>query len=170
MTYATMLTAAGITLLFCALLYGFLFLTSHRAEKTIKTLQAEIERLKIERERIIGQKTTLQGQGPFLEIQKVLENAPSWSTLLETVSRSLPSRVWLASLKSADKASSPQNKEILLNGQAKNAQVLATFLANLGKSPYFDKVVLTTSSEEAVGLFQFSISCDIGKNTWTSKP
>lgn len=169
-TYKALVIAVVVTFLFCAMIYGVLFLTTFRAKNTIQNLQTDIERLKQEREKIISQKTTLQGQGPYLQIQQALENAPSWSRVLEAINRALPPRVWLGSLKSSNREATPPKKEILLNGQAKNAQVLALFLANLQKSPAFEKVVLTSSQEEASGVFQFSISCDIGKNAWSLKP
>lgn len=169
-TYGTIATALGGVILFSAFLYLLLMLSTLNSKKAISFLRKDIERLKQEREQIIRNQAGPQGQGPILEIQTLLEKAPSWSSVLNSVTQALPPRVWLASLKSAAKEGSPSKKEIIINGQAKNAQVLASFLTRLEKNPDFEKVVLTTSSEEAGGLFQFTISCDIGVNRWISKP
>lgn len=165
-TYGVILGALGGILLFCFLIYGFLWLNSTRAEAKIHSLQTDIERLKKEREQIIHQQSTLQGEGAVIQIQQILEKNPSWSVVLNAITEALPPRVWLASLKSASKAVNPPTKELILNGQAKGAQIIAIFLSNLQRSPTFAKVTLTTSTEETNGMFQFTIACDIGSNPW----
>lgn len=169
-TYAKIVGAIAGVVLLCALLYGFLWLNSLRTKKTVQSLQADVEQLKKEREQMISQQNLIQGEGPTAAIQQALENTPSWSTLFNSITTALPPRVWLGSLISASSASGPSKRELIMNGQAKGAQVLALFLADLQKSPYFDKVTLTTSTEEPNGMFQFTISCDIGSNKWISKP
>ncbi len=169
-TYGTIALGIGSAFLFCALIYGFLWLSTLRAKKEITSLQADIERLKKEREQMVSQQTLIQGEGPYLLIQQALENTPSWATVVGSIVDTLPPRVWLASLKSAFKSADPAQREIIMNGQAKGAQVLALFLSNLEKNRHFEKVTLTTSSEEEGGLFQFTIACDIGKSQWNSKP
>ncbi|MBI4223515.1 MAG: PilN domain-containing protein [Deltaproteobacteria bacterium] len=169
-TYRTMAAGIGSVLACCGLLYGLLFLNQIRASARLKALQAETERLTAERERLIRQEIPLAGAGSYVQIQLALEEAPVWSHILDALTRAMPPRTWLASVKSADKAGAAQKKEIILNGQAKNPQAIANFLANLQANPHFDKVTLTTSAEESNGLFQFTISCDISPKKWTLKP
>lgn len=169
-TYQTMVTAIGAVLLTCALLYGLLFFNDRRAQARLTILQADIERLKAERERIISQETLLTGEGSLVQVQAALEKSPAWSDILMALAQALPPRVWLASVKSSDKESATFKKEIILNGQAKSPQVITAFLTHLQADPRFAKVVLTTSAQEANGLFQFTIACDIGPKQWILKP
>lgn len=168
-TYGTIALGLGGVFFFCLLLYGLLKLGDLRATKKIAALQADIDHLKKTRETMINQQTLIQGEGPYLVIQQALENSPAWSTILGSIVETLPPRVWLASLKSAGKSDDPLRREIIMNGQAKGAQVLALFLSNLEKNRHFEKVTLTTSGEESGGLFQFTIACDIGRNGWNLK-
>ncbi len=162
-TYATLIFATAGVVLFCLLLYGFLLIDLTRTKKSVVQFQSNIERLKIEREQIINRRMGPEGNASLAAIQTALENSPAWGQVLNAITESLPSRVWLASVKST-------SKDIIINGQAKNPRDLTGFLTNLEKSPRFAKVVLTTSSEEAGGLFQFTISCDIGNQQWNLKP
>lgn len=169
-TYQTIATGIGAVVLFCSLSYGLLYLNKVRAETRWKGLQADIERLKAERERIISQETTLIGEGAFLQIQQALEKTPSWSHILDGLTQALPARTWLASIKSTNQEGAIDKKAMIIIGQAKTPQAIAAFLSNLEANLHFDKVVLTTSSEEANGLFQFTVACDIGPKKWILKP
>lgn len=169
-TYQTMGMGIGIVLLICGMVYGFLFLNDMRLEARRNALLADIERLKAERQKIISQESALTGEGATLQIQQVLEKTPAWSDILSALAGALPARAWLASVKSADKQEPPGQKEIIINGQAKNPQAIAAFLANLEANPHFQKAVLTTSQEETDGLFQFTMTCDIGPKKWGLNP
>lgn len=169
-TYGTFAVAVGGILLASLLLYGSLWLGGIRSTQRIANLQADIERLKKEREQIISQQTAFQGEGPYLKIQTELEQAPEWSAILQNITQALPSRTWLASMNTTRQEGEGNPKGIILNGKAKTSQSVTAFLANLEGEPHFSKVVLTTSDLEASGEFNFTITCDIGSNPWSLKP
>lgn len=157
-TYRTIFIGVGLSLFICFLFYGGLFFSNKKAVKDTRQLIGEIERLKNLRAQLMSQEEIAQLAGPLGTIQVALRKAPPWVLVLQTISTSLPSNVWLTSMKTFDKEGS--KKTILLNGQAKNPQGLAHFLAALEKSPFFDHVGLTTSKEEQ-GVFNFTASCDL---------
>lgn len=162
-TYATLFLAAAGVALFCLLLYSVLLIDLAKTKNKVVRFQSDIGRLKSEREQIINRRMGPLGEASLTAIQTALENGPAWASVLNAITEALPPRVWLASVKST-------SKDIVINGEAKNPRDLTGFLTNLGKNRRFAKVVLTTSSEEAGGLFQFTISCDIGAPQWNLKP
>ncbi|MDO8526404.1 MAG: PilN domain-containing protein [Deltaproteobacteria bacterium] len=159
-TYGTLSIVLGISIFFCASLYGVLLISEMRASSRMKLLTADIDRLKIEREQLIAKEDIGQSSGPVFEIRTALKKTIPWSQILNDIVLSLPPNVWLVSFKSFDKQESPSKKGVLLNGTAKNPQVLSNFLAAMEETSHFEKVILTSSKEEG-GSFNFSITCDI---------
>lgn len=159
-TYGAILGAAIASILVCLLFYGGLLWSQAQAKKTVARLNGEIGQLKKLREKLMSSEEIAQQGGAVAEIQLFLKKAPAWPHILGTISSNLPPNVWLSSFKSFDGEGMPPKKTIILNGQSKNPQGLAGFLAALEKSAYFENVGLTTSKEE-VGVFNFAATCDI---------
>ena len=159
-TYGSLLKAFGVSLFICLVMYAIVSLSAVQTSTHIRLLTADIERLKVEREKLMNRENSPQTAGPLKEIVFQLEKRPPWSQLLGNIATTLPSNVWLVSLKGFDKEEANSKKGIIFNGSAKTAQGVASFLANVEASPYFEKVVLTSSKEEG-GVFNFSVTCDI---------
>lgn len=161
-TYGRILLGGGLVILICLLVYGFLWFRIDRAKGEIAVFQTEIQNLKTQREQLVQKREVAQGAGPGLEIQRRLMAAPPWPILLENLSVSLPSNVWLTSIKSQSEAQAggAGKNALLINGQAKNAQALSQFLLNLEKNRHFSTVALNSSKEEETQ-FTFGITCGI---------
>lgn len=159
-TYGLLLALFLVVLTLSLLLAGTAWFGQFQAERHIALLQTDIDRLKVERERLMAKGETSQEKGPLKELLAILEKEPHWSQLLNKISKALPSNVWLVSFKSFDREGSSAQKSIILNGWAKKAKDLAVFMGTLETDPYFEGIVLTSSKKED-GAFNFSISCDI---------
>jgi len=159
-TYAALLVAFGSVLLICLLSYGVTRLKQGGAERRRASLTTEINKLKEEREQLLHRGELSQTSGPWAAIQQALEKEPSWPQLLSSLAASLPPNVWLVSFKSFSKEGNPDVKGIVFHGSARSQQAVAAFLTAMGKTPHFEKIVLTSSDKEQ-GLFHFSASCDI---------
>ena len=159
-TYGTILKAFGVSFFICLVMYLIVALSAVQTATHIRLLTGDIERLKVEREKLMNRENSTQATGPLKDIVFQLEKRPPWSQLLGNIAATLPANVWLASLKGFDKEEASSKKGIIFNGSAKTAQGVSALLANLEASPYFEKVVLTSSKEEG-GVFNFSVTCDI---------
>ena len=159
LTYQWMAILAGGLLGFCLLLYGILFLQSHRLQGRMDTLNLAIAQLNTQREKILSASDNPEtGLGPSGEIRAWLSKGISWHSLMTNLSQRLPPNVWLDTIKSFAKQESSSGVAMVMHGHAREAEGLSAFLADLKTSPHFSQVVLT-QSKQTDGLFNFSLEC-----------
>ncbi len=161
-TYGLMLTFFLGIFTFCLLLYSSAWFGNFQATKYIEILNADINRLKMEREKLLSKGEVGKEIGPVKEVLALLETEPNWALLLNKIAKAMPSNVWIVSFKSFDKKEGGKagQRSVILNGLAKKAKDLAFFMKMLEEDPSFENVVLTSSKKED-SVFNFSITCDI---------
>lgn len=161
-TYGLLLTLFLSVLTICLFMVGSAWFGNLQATKYIEFLNVDINRLKIEREKLLSKGEVSKETGPVKEVLAILEREPNWAMLLSKIAKSLPSNVWLVSFKSFDKKEGEgvNQKSVILNGLAKKAKDLASFIKMLEEDPSFENIVLTSSKKED-SLFNFSVTCDI---------
>lgn len=160
-TYGLLLASLATAIVICLAITGLQWLTTYQHKNRIGRLNLEIQALKTVREKLISHEGLAKGTGAMAEIQNTFKKTPSWAKLLRTIAQILPPNTWFTSLKSQDLEGTPPKKSLTLNGQAKNPQEINQFRAQMERMSSFENIVLTTSKEEAGGLFHFTIACDI---------
>lgn len=163
-TYRMIANAYLVAIGICGLLYGYAIITYMHSQKTIRDLQLGIVQLQKEKEKLMKKEKKNTGTGPFVAIQDELEQVPQWSLLLDSLSQILPHQVWLKEFKTRAQEKEGHKREVQLEGQAKNAQAISTFLKMIEDTPFFEDVVLRSSEEDKTGVFDFEISCNITEN------
>lgn len=168
-TYQKILFIGLGVLFLCGLLFGAQKGRAYWYHKQVAVLTEEVNRMKVEQERIRRATASESGGLPVTAraaLIQLFENDLPWSPVLKELTSLIPPSLWLSSLKSYDKADSPTRRGILLNGQTEEVASLARFLKLLSDSPDFEKVVLTSSTQDktANGLrYQFAIDVAVSQ-------
>lgn len=136
----------GLCLLTIAGQWGRKAFLQHRVGR----LTTEINELRAEREKILKASQSEAGgmAANRMQLRTPFEKTPSWSLLLRSLGQSMPSTVWLASLRTYDKPESPSGKGIILIGETQTAREVSSFLKGLSADRNFQNVVLSSSKEE----------------------
>jgi Tfp pilus assembly protein PilN len=101
-TYLKLLQICLAIILFNALLVAFQYVNAYRLQASLKVAQTSLGKLEATRDELIKKPAKKKvSVGEYQDLLDKLESAPSWSKLLEDISRRLPSSVWITDLKSA---------------------------------------------------------------------
>jgi type IV pilus assembly protein PilN len=118
----------------------------------IKVAQAEVDSLGAvikEVEDYKGKKAELERKIGIINDLKANQRGPV--RLMDYVSRALPELLWLDRM-------SMNASTIEIEGRAFNTNAVATFIENLDKVPEFEEPTLKDTSEQAGGVYKFTIS------------
>ncbi len=156
-TYEQILKGAIILPLIFLALYAFQTAMSFYLSSEEKTLSADIERLKNQREENLKNKSKTIEPGPMMELSQIFSKNPDWSKFLSDLTLRMPASVWLTSIKT----SNASGNSVVMQGISHDSLDLSDFLNRLSQSPFIANPVLSTSKrEEDIG-FTFSIECSI---------
>lgn len=101
-TYLKLLQICLAIILFNALLVAFQYVNAYRLQASLKVAEANLGKLEATRNELIKKPTKKKvSVGEYQDLLDKLESSPSWSKLLEDISRRLPSSVWITDFKSA---------------------------------------------------------------------
>lgn len=113
-------------------------------QERIRSLEAQLEQYKPQEEQVAQFKAKKAEIEKKLAVIADLERSRSGPVrIMEELASSIPDRVWLTEL-SADKG------RIALGGMSLDNELVASFLTNLGNSPYFGQVELQSTELKTV--------------------
>lgn len=147
-THGKMLLGAGAVVGFLLLIFALQTFRVVRADKAIVSLTAEVRQLKSEREKRIKETGEGEEAGVRATLAAAFREVVPWSEVLERVTVTAPSSLWLSSIKSYDRTDLPSKKGLALKGLTEDAGAVTRFLKGLADSRQFERVVLTSSKKE----------------------
>jgi Tfp pilus assembly protein PilN len=150
LSYRKMLWIGGILVGVAVLFYGAQRTRVFVLEKKVTQLNSEVTKLKEERDRRLKELEGASGD-PTASARSVLfrifDDPLTWSVLLKELTLQIPNSLWLSSVKSHEKPDAPSQRGIGLDGQANGAEAVSHFVKSISESPYFEKVILTSSEQ-----------------------
>ena len=159
-TYEKLFFAGAAVIFLCASLFAVQILRVKANAKKTDLLSAQINTLKLEREKLLKKSDSQWQGGPLFELKKVFDQTPAWGKVLTDLSHRLPGTVWLTGFKSFKREGMAAGKGLVLNGIARDPADLTVFLSHLTESPFVSRAVLSSSKKESAG-FTFAMECDI---------
>lgn len=161
-TYKKMLMIFIWWFVFLTLLYGFQMARQYLVKRDMAITKKTIDMLNQEKDKQI---TVLQavgrrrmGSSVRQDLTGILENRPKWSGVLNALSRSLPSQLWLESV--STELSAEGIYSLNLVGKAKSQRDITNFIMMMESKGLFSRTSLikTKKSETAEGIFEFEMT------------
>lgn len=146
--------------------YGYQAAQIHWLESKHAVLTAALSELREQQQKMLS----VQAPQPMSAIPeqaqliKSLEEAPVWSKLLGRVVQVMPANLWLTKIKTHNKDEKAEANAFLIEGKAREPELVAFFVQRLVQSGFFSHVLLTSSSLDKPGVgavFNFSINADV---------
>lgn len=145
------------------LLMGGLFYFQHRAINKEKDLLAKAREEKKKLEHIVKDLQELQNKKMLLEkkielVNKLKSQQEAPVIMMDELSKNLPDWVWLTSVKF-------KSNKLEIKGKSLSNNLIADYISNLERSPYFANVNLVDSSQRKIGgepVLEFTLTSDFG--------
>lgn len=100
-TYLKLVQICLAIIVFNALLVAFQYTNAYRLQASLKTAETNLSKLEAIRDELIKKPAKEKASvGEYQDLLDKLESSPSWSKLLEDISKRLPSAVWITDFKS----------------------------------------------------------------------
>lgn len=148
LTYKKMLMVVVVWIIFCFSIFLLEGGYSWWLGKRVGRQQVILNQLNARKERTMAL-VEASGAGkmsPYVkELSEIYSNFPLWSKVMNSLSKSMPSQVWLTSISSEYLSGESMTRKIEIGGMAKNTSSIARFLEQLNDDPLFGNAILNKS-------------------------
>ncbi len=149
-----------------SVVYGYQATRIHWLEEKHAVLTVELSELREQQQKMLAVQAPqpVSNGSEQAQLIKALEASPVWSKLLGRVVQVMPANLWLTKIKTHNKDEKSEANAFLIEGKAREPELVAFFVQRLVQSGFFSHVLLTSSILDKPGVgavFNFSINADV---------